>query len=138
MERSAQAVDIGTRRCLHPTILLGCGIANRTKGNSICELPWLKMACDTKINQIEMPIGSPDDIIRFEVAKDDGRLPRVQAVQHCTKLYAGIDNFLDRQISSLAFVQILFQCNTIDEVHDEIPASGFAEMIVNTRHVRMH
>ena len=93
VEEDAQAVDIRTRRCLRPAILFGSGIAGRAERNGIVQLPWLEVASNAKVDQVEMAVRGAHDIGRFEVAEDNRWLAAMQVVKHTTELNANSENF---------------------------------------------
>src|SRR5216684_1973778 len=82
VEHHTKAIDIGTRCCLCPAILLWGGIAGRAEGDGISGLPWLEIASYAKVNQRHTSIRRKHHICRFEVTKNDGWLARVQIFKH--------------------------------------------------------
>src|SRR5207248_1155584 len=99
IEYHPQSIDIRAWRCLRLPILLRCCISRRTKGSSILSLPRLKVAYNAKIDQVDMSIRRPHDIVRLEVAKDNRWLLHMQVVQYRTQLDADLHHLLYWQLS---------------------------------------
>ncbi len=101
------------------------------------------MASDAEVNQVEVPPWGAHDIGRFEVTKDDGRLARVQVIQHDAELQAGIEHLFNRKMPlaclriANGFLQVNLQGLAFNVVHHEIPAPGVAKVVVDARQVRM-
>src|SRR6266567_6882312 len=94
VERSAEAVDIRTRRRLRLAILFRRGVAGRTKSGCILHLARFEMTGDAEVDQVDESPWCEHDVTGFEVAENDGLLARVQVVQHTTKLYTDAKGFL--------------------------------------------
>src|SRR5579884_3905802 len=97
MQGRAQAIYIGTRRGLRATILFGCSVARRAKSGSIFLLSWLKVARDTKIDQINVLARGQHDVRGLEIAENDRWLTCMQIVQHGTELQADFQHFVNWQ-----------------------------------------
>src|SRR6266851_6127111 len=143
VEDHTKAVDVGARGGLHFAILLRGSIAWRAKRHGIFDLAGLEMTSDAEINQVEVPFWCAHDISRFEVPKDDGRLARVQVIQHGAKLETGIENLFNRKMLlacvriAHGFLQVDLQSLAFNVIHYEIPAPGVAKVVVDARQVRM-
>ncbi len=87
MEQCPQAIDIRAWSRLRFTILLRCSIAWGAESDGISSLSWLEVACNAKVDQIDVPIRGQHDVGRFEVAEDDGRLACMEIVKNGAELY---------------------------------------------------
>ncbi len=96
MQRGTQGINICTRSCLCFAILFRGSIAWRAESNGIPGLSWLKVAGYAKVNQVDLPMWCQQNISRFEIAEDDGRLARMQVTKHRTELNTDIKNLLNR------------------------------------------
>src|SRR5579863_1021434 len=75
--------------------------------------------------------GGEHNVRRFEIAKDDRRLVRVQVIKHLTKLDTDIDDLLRREFIAGRFLEAFTQSLSLDEIHHQVPAIHFHEMVIN-------
>jgi len=105
-------------------------IPRRTQQRGVLLLPLFEEAGNTKVDQIIIPLGGPHNVGRFKVAEDNGRLAGMQIVQDGAELHPNVEYLLNRQLSSPGFPQVFPECPAINEVHYEIPVSGFAKVVI--------
>src|SRR5712691_2456041 len=81
-----------------------------------------------------MVIGCHHDIGWLHITKNDGRRERVEKVEDTGKLDTNIDYLSNRQPCLL---HPAFQCAPLDIIHDQIPASAFPKIVIDTWEVGM-
>ena len=95
------------------------------------------MACNAKIDQIDMPIGGAHDIGGLQIAKNDRRwLLLVQVAQHDTQLDTNLQGFVQWKLAPLA-VQIVLKRFALEETHHQVPAPVLLKVIKNAGQIGM-
>ena len=137
MQQHAKTIDIRTRSCLRFPILLWRGITGRAEGYGIFSLPRLKVSCNTKVNESNAPARPEYNIGRFEIAKNNGWLTRVQVLKHNAEHYADLKDFAGGKPGFRHRLQVFLKCYPFDEIHHQVPALAVREVVVNARKIGM-
>jgi hypothetical protein len=136
MQDCSQAVDIRLRGG-KPAILLWRCIPDRSIGHAISLPSRVEETCKAKVNQENLPGRGTHDICRFEVAKENGWLMTMQILQNIAELHAYFKGLFEGKTPPRKPFQVLFKALSFDEVHDEIAASRFIEVIMHVGQMRM-
>src|ERR1700680_631365 len=71
------------------------------------------------------------DIRRLEIAKDDRWLPFVQVIKDLAKLDTDVDNLWKCEFIARRFPQPFVKGLSLDEIHHQVPAIHFYEVVIN-------
>src|SRR5579883_334683 len=138
MEQYTQAVNVAAWGGLSFAILLWRGVSRRAEWHSIFDLPWLEMARNAKIDEIDLFSRSTHNIGGFEIAENDRRLAMVQVIEDGAEFKANGKRFFERKAMIGLAKHVVFERFALNEVHNEIPVSTLAEVVIDMRQVGMH
>ena len=96
-------------------------------------------AGDVEVDQHEAPVSRKHDILRFDVAKRESGLPRVQIIQDRAELDPHAEHLLYRRESSLSQVgiKVLGKGLSLDILHDHICLGVIDDQVVEAGNIGM-
>ena len=107
---------------MHTSHDIGCDrIAGRCLGN-------------TKVHDLDLSVSGNHNILWLDIAVDN--MIVVSCLNTHGNLNGNTDRFLDGKTGF--FLNILFECDTLNQFHDDIVDTVFLSDIINTDNIGMH